>query len=270
MGQRLTIVGAGLIGASFARAARTSFQTILALEPQDDRAQFVVDAGIVDARVTEISDDSGAVLLACPSNHIADWVVQLADHPGTVFDTGSVKGRILAEVEGRLGFIPKNFIPTHPIAGLERSGPEASDPSLFRDKMVIVTPVASTEMNRKQSVVDWWRATGARIEEMDPDLHDATYARTSHLPHLLVFAYLQGISTEDLAHTGGGFRDFSRIGGSDPEMWSAIFDRNQPALLKALDDFEANLAELRGAIETADLDTCKRLIEHARTRRRAG
>jgi prephenate dehydrogenase len=261
---QLTIVGAGLIGASFARAARGSFQTILALEPHDDRAQFVVDAGIVDARVTEISDDSGAVMLACPSDHIADWIVQLADHRGTVFDAGSVKGRILADVEERLGFVPENFVPTHPIAGLEKSGPEASAASLFKDKMVIVTPVASTAMNRKQSVVGWWQAVGARVEEMDPDQHDATYALTSHLPHLLVFAYLQGVSVENLAHTGGGFRDFSRIGGSDPEMWAAIFDRNQTALLTALDDFEANLKDLRGAIERADLDTCRRLIERAR------
>jgi 3-phosphoshikimate 1-carboxyvinyltransferase len=102
---------------------------------------------------------------------------------------------------------------------------------------------------------------------MDADDHDQIYARTSHLPHLLAFAYLLGIEDSDLAHTGGGFRDFSRIGASDPVMWSGIFAGNAPALLAALDEFEGHLSEFRQAIEAGDLDRCRRLIAEARARR---
>ncbi|MFV2089199.1 MAG: prephenate dehydrogenase [Pseudomonadales bacterium] len=264
MARKLVIVGAGLIGASFARGIRDRFESIVALEPDDDRARFVVEEGIVDDRVIRVPDAADAVLIACPSDRIADWLVALADHQGTIFDTGSVKGSIISDVVSRLGFLPENFVPTHPIAGLERSGPQASDAALFRDRMVIVTPIASTDPGRKQRVVDWWRSIGANVEEMDPEEHDAVYALTSHLPHLLAFTYLQGISSENLAHTGGGFKDFSRIGGSDPEMWAAIFDRNRQALLAALDGFESDLKIFRTAIESADLETCLDLIRRAR------
>jgi 3-phosphoshikimate 1-carboxyvinyltransferase len=208
-----------------------------------------------------------AVLLACPSDRIADWITRLADHPGLVMDTGSVKGALIQEVRNLLGRLPENWVPCHPIAGLERSGPAAADGSLFRQRKVILTPGAEVAAGSVQRVADWWRAAGGLVEEMDADEHDRVYARTSHLPHLLAFAYLLGIDSGDLAHTGGGFRDFSRIGGSDPVMWSGIFERNAPALLAALDTFEDHLADFRTAIESGDVDRCLALIADARSRR---
>jgi prephenate dehydrogenase len=265
----LTIVGIGLIGGSFALATRARFDRILVIDPDDAHAEEALARGLADERVASVPETTDAVLLACPSDRIADWVVRLDGHRATVFDAGSVKGAILTEVEGALGRLPKNFVPTHPIAGLERSGPGAADPALFRDRMVIATPTAATERARLEEAAELWRAAGGRVVEMDAWEHDRVYARTSHLPHLLAFAYLESISEEDLAHTGGGFRDFSRIGASDPDMWAAIFEKNREALLEALDDFENDLAVLRAAIEDGDLDRCRALIARARALREA-
>ncbi len=266
-GTELTVVGMGMIGASVALALRAQFDRISILEPDDTHANHALATGQADDRVETVPDHATAVLLACPSDRIADWVVRLADHRGLVVDTGSVKGAIIEAVRAALGRLPANWIPSHPIAGLERSGPAVADGGLFRDRKVILTPgpeVAAADLDR---VADWWRATGASVEQMDPDEHDRVYARTSHLPHLLAFAYLLGVEDADLAHTGGGFRDFSRIGGSDPVMWSGVFERNTPALLAALDTFEGHLAEFRQAIEAGDMDRCRALIAAARARR---
>lgn len=267
MSGELTIVGIGLIGASFALATRDRFARISVLDPRDDHVGYALAHGMADARVSRVPETAEAVLLACPSDHIATWVVDLAEHPGTVFDTGSVKGAIIDQVRNRAGTVPANYVPSHPIAGLERSGPEAADGTLFRDRMVILTPVEETDPEHLARVRTWWRATGAELVSMDPTLHDAIYARTSHLPHLIAFAYLLGIGPGDLAHTGGGFRDFSRIGGSDPDMWTAVFAKNRAALLEALTTFEGHLAEFRAALVDGDLNRCRSLIARARSAR---
>lgn len=263
----LTVVGMGMIGASLATALRTQFDHISIFEPNDAHANHALASGQADERVEAVPAGAEAVLLACPSDRIAEWVVRLADHQGLIMDTGSVKGALLAEVRAVLGRLPANWVPCHPIAGLELSGPAVADADLFRGRKVILTPgpeVAAADLER---VADWWRAAGALVERMDADEHDQVYARTSHLPHLLAFAYLLGIEEGDLAHTGGGFRDFSRIGGSDPVMWSGVFERNRPALLAALDDFEKHLTDFRQAIEAGDVERCRSLIAAARARR---
>ena len=267
MASELTIVGMGMIGASFALALRSQFDRISILEPEDDHAAHALASGQADERVTEVPASAEAVLLACPSDRIAEWIERLAAHPGLVMDTGSVKGALIREVRASLGQLPGNWVPCHPIAGLELSGPAAADGGLFSGRKVILTPGPEVTPDQVARVAGWWQAAGAEVEQMDPELHDEVYARTSHLPHLLAFAYLLGIDSADLDHTGGGFRDFSRIGGSDPVMWSSIFERNAPALLAALDVFEGHLTEFREAIESGDMARCRGLIADARRRR---
>jgi prephenate dehydrogenase len=150
---------------------------------------------------------------------------------------------------------------------MEKSGPEAADGRLFAEKLVIITPTAEIDAERRQIVENYWRAIGARIEEMEPIEHDRVYALTSHLPHLLAFAYLQGVAPEHLEHTGGGFRDFSRIGASDPDMWAAIFELNKQALLPHIKQFQENLDGLCQAIESGNVAASRSLIESARTHR---
>jgi len=266
----LTVIGTGLIGGSFALGARTRnlFQQFVGIEPDAAHADAAVRLGIVDEVVAEVPPDSDAVLIAGPSDVVADWVVSLADHPGVIFDAGSVKGAIIQSIHARLGRIPARFVPCHPIAGREFSGPGAADEDMFAERLVVLTPGADTDPAALDQVSYWWRSLGARIDRLDPKTHDALYALTSHLPHLLAFAYLQRIEPQHLTHAGGGFRDFSRIGASDPEMWSAIFDLNKDALLDALTSFEADLGALRAAIAGGDIAAVRRLIANARERRR--
>jgi prephenate dehydrogenase len=263
----LTVVGMGMIGASAALALRARFDRISIVEPDDSHAEHALSTGQADRRVDEVPAETDAVLLACPSDRIAGWISVLRDYPATIMDTGSVKGALVREVREKTGTLPSNWVPCHPIAGLERSGPMVADAHLFKGRTLVMTPETETAAEHLDRARVWWQATGAQVEEMDADDHDQIYARTSHLPHLLAFAYLLGIEDSDLAHTGGGFRDFSRIGASDPVMWSGIFERNAPALLAALDDFEGHLTEFRQAIEAGDMDRCKRLIDDARARR---
>jgi 3-phosphoshikimate 1-carboxyvinyltransferase len=265
----LTVIGTGLIGGSFALGARTRnlFQQFVGVEPDADHADVAVRLGIVDEVVAEVPPESDAVLIAGPSDVVADWVVRLADHDGVLFDVGSVKAAIVQSIRDRLGKLPARYVPCHPIAGRELSGPGAADEDLFADRLVIQTPVRGTDAAALEQVVYWWRSLGARTESMDPRDHDEVYALTSHLPHLLAFAYLQRIERDHLDHAGGGFRDFSRIGASDPAMWSAIFDLNKDALLNAIAAFESDLEALREAIGQSDIAAVRRLISNARDRR---
>lgn len=265
----LTVIGTGLIGGSFALGARTRnlFQDFLGVEPNAEHAKSAVSLGIVDDVVDEVPDDADAVLIAGPSDVVAEWVVRLADHPAVVFDVGSVKDAILRSIRTQLGRVPSRFVPCHPIAGREFSGPGAADEDLFADRLVIQAPCQDTDAAALDQVAYWWRSLGARVQVMDPKAHDEVYALTSHLPHLLAFAYLQRVEPAHLEHAGGGFRDFSRIGGSDPQMWSAIFGLNKGPLLQALDAFESDLATIRDAVASEDVAALKRLIDGARKRR---
>jgi CMP/dCMP kinase len=268
---RLVVVGTGLIGGSFALAARQAglFDTVLGVEPDADRARRAVAAGLVDAVVEAVPADADGVLLAVPCDRIAGWVERLADHPGLVFDAGSVKAPILDAVRAALGRVPARFVPCHPIAGSERSGPDAAHAALFNGHEVILTPEADADAGAVAEVSRWWREIGARVVSMSPAAHDATLAMTSHLPHLVAFAYLQAIEPEQLAHAAGGFRDFSRIAGSDPAMWTPILTMNRQAVLAALDTLEAQLERVRGLIAAEDGPALTTLIGDSRARRQA-
>ncbi len=251
------MIGTGLIGGSFALAARRQglFEGVVGIEPDGERGRRAVALGVVDEVVAAVPDDAGAILLAGPSQTIAPWVIRLAGHAATVFDAGSVKAAVLDEVRASCGgTLPPRFVPCHPLAGSEQSGPDAADAGLFREAEVILTPVPETDPAALLRVSDWWRAVGARTSTMTADQHDAVLAVTSHLPHLLAFAYLQQVNGEHLQHTAGGFRDFTRIGAADADMWAPIFRLNRKRLLAALDDLEQSLATVRALIENGDGD----------------
>jgi prephenate dehydrogenase len=268
---KLGVVGTGLIGGSFALGARTRnlFQQFVGIDPDLSAGEQAVALGIVDETAAEVPADCDAVILAGPSDTIADWVVALAEHPAIVFDVGSIKGGVIDGVQAQLGQLPPRFVPCHPIAGRERSGPAAADEDLFADRLVIQTPHPTTSQAALDQVVFWWRSLGARTQIMRAADHDEVYALTSHLPHLLAFAYLQQVEEQHLQHAGGGFRDFSRIGGSDPDMWTAIFELNKRALLPAIDGFVEALGQLRRAVESGDKAEIHRLLTKAQ-RNRAG
>jgi prephenate dehydrogenase len=264
----LVIVGAGLIGCSFAAAARRAglFSRIVAVEPDPDAATRARELGYVDEIVTAVPPEA-AVLLAPPSHRIVDWLSQLGNHRGPVVDVGSVKGAVFRQLEEAGVTPPPGYVPCHPIAGGERSGPDAAVPDLFKDKLVVVTPRPDTDPDIQSRVSGWWQSLGATVEVMDGYEHDRIYASTSHLPHLLAFAYLLGVDSRHLHHSGAGFRDFSRIGASDPAMWSAVFDLNSAALLEVIGDFRNHLDQFATAIEQGDTKRLQQLIADARSLR---
>lgn len=266
---RLAVVGTGLIGGSFALAARRRgvFDRIVGIEPNPGRASRALALGVIDELAEAVPDDADAVLLAGPGGTIAPWVGRLAGHSGIVFDAGSVKGALLAALRTNATPLPERFVPCHPLAGSEQSGPDAADPALFEGAEVILTPAPETSPAALAQVSAWWQSVGGHVTTMDAAEHDAVLAVTSHLPHLLAVTYLQQVEAAHLPHAASGFRDFTRIGAADAEVWSAIFQHNREALLASLGDFERSLGEVRRLLQDPDETRLRAFIEAARRRR---
>lgn len=266
----LVVIGTGLMGGSFALAARRQglFDCVLGIDPDARCRDRALRMGVVDEFVESVPAEADAVLLAGPSDSIAPWAMRLAEHPAVVFDTGSVKGAIVDAVRAA-GPVSPRFIPCHPLVGSEQSGPEAADVALFTGARVIVTPTEEADDAVLERVRGWWRHLGAEVSTMSAQAHDRLLARTSHLPHLLAFAYLQLVTEEQLEHTAGGFRDFTRIGAADSRVWAPIFRLNTPAVVAALDEMRDELDRVRGWLEAGDEPALVNYLEAAARRRRS-
>ena len=266
----LAIVGVGLIGGSIGKAAkeRGLVERIVGIEPNGDSALWAVKNGVVDTVVSEVPADADLIALCVPSDLVAPWVITLGDHAAPVFDVGSVKGPIVKAVEVTQS-TASHFVPCHPISGSERSGPQAADGDLFDGCTVVLTPLATTASVAEQTCASFWEAVGASVVRMSPDEHDAALAVTSHLPHLLAFAFMGQVTDQHLPLTGGGFRDFTRIAAANPDLWWSIMQLNHEALSQALDDYSNNLRALSDAIESGDQSRGLALIEAAAQKRQA-
>ena len=266
----LAIVGVGLIGGSIGKAAkqRGLAERIVGVEPNPESALWAVENGVLDAVAAEVPAEADLIALCVPSDLVAQWVITLADHPATIFDVGSVKSPIIKEIE-RTHTPPPRFVPCHPISGSEKSGPQAADGDLFDGCTVVLTPLANTASAAQQACASFWEALGASLVSMTADEHDAALAVTSHLPHLLAFAFMEQVTDQHLPLTGGGFRDFSRIAAANPDLWWRIMQLNQGALSQALEDYSNNLRALADAIESGDESQGLALIKAAAQKRRA-
>ena len=266
----LAIVGVGLIGGSIGKAAkkRGIAARIVGVEPNADSAGWAVENGVLDAVVAEVPEDADLIALCVPSDLVAQWVITLADHAAPIFDVGSVKSPIISEIEATHS-VPARFVPCHPISGSEKSGPQAADGDLFDGCTVVLTPLATTASTAQQTCASFWAALGASMVSMSPDEHDSALAVTSHLPHVLAFAYMEQVTDQQLPLTGGGFRDFTRIAAANPDLWWRIMRLNQGALAQALEEYSDNLRALADAIESGDESRGLALIEAAAQKRRA-
>ena len=262
---KLTVVGTGLIGASFAKAARRRglSDDIVGLDTNAENAAAALRLGLIDRVVDAVPRDAAAVLLAVPVDGIADWVRRLADHPGTLFDAGSVKAPIIESLKARNGALPPRYVPCHPIAGSERSGPEVADGDLFAGRQAVLTPVPETDPAAIERVRALWRGVGADTQLMSAADHDRIMAVTSHLPHLLAFAYLDQVEAGHLPHTGGGFDDFTRIGTAAPDLWTSILGLNRDPLIAALAAFKDSLDRFERALANDDREALEALIDAA-------
>ncbi|MCP5158059.1 MAG: prephenate dehydrogenase/arogenate dehydrogenase family protein [Gammaproteobacteria bacterium] len=261
--QRLCIIGVGLIGGSLARALREAGEVgeVVGCGRGEDNLQAAVRLGVVDRYETNPACavvGADVVVVAVPLGAIGPVLRTLVPHlsPTTVItDVGSAKGSVVADVERIYGMVPPNFVPGHPIAGTEQSGVEASFATLFRGRRVILTPLAETSATAHELIQRMWGLTGAEVIDMGVCHHDAVLAATSHLPHMLAYTLVDTLARLDdraeiFRYAAGGFRDFTRIASSDPQMWHDICVANREQLLKMIALFSTDLERLAGAIRS--------------------
>ncbi|MDR5907354.1 bifunctional prephenate dehydrogenase/3-phosphoshikimate 1-carboxyvinyltransferase [Franzmannia qiaohouensis] len=278
---RILIVGLGLIGGSLAAALKEAgFSGAIAGCDRDaDEIARGIEMGVIDSggtRLAEQLEGASLVVLAVPvlamdsvMTHLAEALTECPEHAWPVItDVGSTKAAIRDCAQRAFGRVPPQLVLGHPIAGSEKSGVAASNPALFRHHKVILTPQHDTQPQAVARVRAIWQACGAEVLEMEVERHDEVLARTSHLPHLLAFSLVDTLARQDerldiFRYAAGGFRDFTRIAGSDPVMWRDIFTANRHAVLDALDDFEAGLARLRREVEAGDSDAMLATIDRA-------
>ncbi|MDG9928877.1 MULTISPECIES: bifunctional prephenate dehydrogenase/3-phosphoshikimate 1-carboxyvinyltransferase [unclassified Pseudomonas] len=262
---RLVVVGLGLIGGSFAKGIREKrlFDEVVGVDLDPESRRLAVELGVVDRCETELAaacQGAAVIQLAVPILAMEKVLAQLArlDLGGAVLtDVGSAKGNVVRAARLAFDGRVERFVPGHPIAGSEESGVEASNAELFRRHKVILTPHESTDAAALALVDGLWRALGADVEHMEVEHHDQVLAATSHLPHLLAFTLVDSLAKrsenlEIFRYAAGGFRDFTRIAGSDPVMWHDIFLANREAVLRTLDAFRDDLDALRGAVDAGD------------------
>jgi prephenate dehydrogenase len=278
---KIAIVGVGLIGGSFALALRGAGQVEEIIGVGRSRANLdrAKARGVIDrdASLGDAVQGVDLVFLSMPVGATSDVLNAIAPRldPGTVVtDAGSTKRDIVDAARAALGESFPRFVPGHPIAGAEQSGVEAARADLFVDKRVVLTPVADTNAQAAEAVRSLWRACGAEVHEMAPQAHDAVFAAVSHLPHLLAYALVHDVATHEaaellFAYAASGFRDFTRIASSHPEMWRDICMANRPALLAELGRFESVLGEARRMLEAQDAAGLERLFDGARRARNA-
>jgi cyclohexadieny/prephenate dehydrogenase len=276
--ERIALIGFGLIGGSIARAARLqglAGEIVTTARSAKTRAR-VSELGVVD-RVVQTNAEAvrGAdlVILCIPVGACGEVAQEIAGHlkPGAIIsDVGSVKSAVIRDMAPHL---PESvhFVPAHPVAGTEHSGPDSGFAELFIDRWCILTPPEGTQTSAVEKLRAFWAALGARVEIMTPDHHDLVLAITSHLPHLIAYTIVgtadelaQVTSSEVIKFSAGGFRDFTRIAASDPTMWRDVFLANKDAVLEMLGTFNEDLSKLTRAIRRGDGEA---LFEHfTRTR----
>jgi prephenate dehydrogenase len=276
--QRLTIIGVGLIGGSLARALKRAgvCAEVVGCGRNTTNLQQAIDLGVIDRYDTQPVNavkDADMVVIAVPLYSMADIFVTIRDalsKQAIITDVGSAKATVVSDARQYLGQHFPRFVPAHPIAGTEKSGVAASFAELFEKHRTILTPLLETESQAVEVVTTMWEKTGAEVVNMSVEHHDEVLAATSHLPHLLAYNLVDTLAKMDdktdlFKFAAGGFRDFSRIASSDPQMWHDICLANQDAILAVLDHFNTHLSQLANAIRQGDSQHIKNIFTHAKT-----
>ena len=282
MFKRVALIGIGLIGASLSHAMRRGrlAGTVVGHARTPATRAKALEIGLVSAAYETAADAArGAdlVILCAPVGVCGALAREIGPvlAPGAILtDVGSVKAAIVRDCAP---FVPEgvHFIPGHPIAGTEQSGPEAGFATLFDGRWCVLTPVAGTDTAAVAKLEAFWRACGSDVEIMDAEHHDMVLAITSHVPHLIAFnivntaAHLEAVTDgEVIKYSAGGFRDSTRLAASDPTMWRDVFLNNKGAVLEMLSRFSENLAIMQRAIRFDDGDAIFKMITDAREIRR--
>src|SRR5882724_378951 len=279
--KKIVIFGVGLVGGSFALALRkaNAVDEVVGFGRSAATLEQAIKLHILD-RIGEDAArevrDADLVLIATPVAQMADIFARIAPHLGAqtlVTDGGSTKGDVVAAARAHLGGKIAQFVPAHPIAGAEKSGAAAAQADLYQGKRVVLTPLPENSKAAVARVREAWELCGATVSEMTPQQHDEVFAAVSHLPHLLSFALVHDLAQRDnrdelLSFAASGFRDFTRIAASSPEMWRDISLANRDALLRELKQYADELYVLYQALENSDetkLDEIFRLASQVRS-----
>lgn len=281
---KLVVCGVGLIGGSFALALKAALGSrcprIVGMGRTRAPLEQALKLGVIDqigkdwASALEGAD---LVLLGMPVGQMLPVMQAIAPHLGArtlVTDGGSTKADVVGAARAAFGGRVGQFVPGHPIAGAEKSGVDAATAELYRDRRVVLTPIDENAEADVAAIRRVWEICGARVSQLGPEEHDRVFAAVSHLPHLLAFALVHDLagrknSDQLFGFAAGGFRDFTRIASSHPEMWRDICVANRRALLPELDAYLAELMRARVLLASGDAAGLEQLFSTARARRDA-
>jgi prephenate dehydrogenase len=272
----VAIIGVGLIGGSVAAAVRQRgvAQHLIGIGPNPQELQWCQQRGWLNEWTCSIAEGvrrAELVVVCVPVDQIASCVVAAAPHMplgGLITDVGSTKRNIVEELAARQP-LPVEYIPAHPLAGSDKSGPFYADAQLFDQRQVILTPTASNTPQARGHIRAFWESLGAQVHEMSPEEHDRIVAAVSHLPHVLAAALVHSVPRAWLPFAASGFRDTTRVAGGDPRLWSAILLANRDWLLIAMDEWMQQLAHVRRYLQDADDQGLHQWLSHAQQVRHA-
>jgi len=280
---RVAFIGIGLIGSSMARVMRRDnlAGSIIACARRQETLDACLRLGIADEVTSDYATavkNADLIVIASPISTNESIAKAIAPHlkaGAIITDVGSVKQAVIAAIAPHLP-AGVHFVPAHPLAGTEHSGPESGFAELFQGRWCILTPLPNTDSAALEKVTMFWRKAGSNIENMQPDHHDKVLAITSHLPHLIAFTIVgtaddlaEDLKQEVIQYSASGFRDFTRIAASDPVMWRDIFMNNREAVLEVLQRFTEDLTALQRAIRRGDGESLEKLFSRTRAIRRS-
>lgn len=280
--KQLGLIGCGMMGGSFALAAKEAgiVERVVGYSKSPSNSEIAKGMGVIDeiaASALQAVMDSDLVLLSVPvaaTSEIFKAIRFGYPSKALVMDVGSTKQDVMEAAEKVFGTVPANFVPSHPIAGKAQAGIREADVNLYKNHRVIVTPTQETNLADVERACDVWHALGMKVSRMNARSHDDIFAAVSHVPHLLSFAFINGLNAQNAAPdfwklAGPGFRDFTRIAASEPDMWRDILMVNQEAILAQVAQFQKALTQLQDAMRNEDAARVKELIQSA-SQARAG
>jgi len=275
---KLAVIGVGLIGGSFALALKQAkvASHVVGVGRNPANLKLALERGAIDSVAADpaaAARGADLVFLATPVSYYPRILSSMSLHAkAIVTDAGSTKRDVVAAARSALKEKIAQFVPGHPIAGAEKSGVTAATPELFRNKRVVLTPLPENPAAAVRKVEQAWESCGARITKMNPDEHDGVLAAVSHLPHVLAFALVHDIAARENAaqlfsYAAGGFRDFTRIASSHPEMWRDICIANRDRLLVEIGRYTKEVEAVREILESGDPAALEELFTEARAAR---
>jgi prephenate dehydrogenase len=274
---KLAVIGVGLIGGSFALALKQARKVskVVGVGRNAANLKLALERGVIDAIAPDpgaAARDADLVLVAAPVAQFPAIFAALAESKALITDGGSTKRDVIAAARKALGKRIARFVPAHPIAGAEKSGAAAAKAELFQDRRVVLTPLKENAKASVATVEAAWSACGAKVSRMDAEEHDAVLAAVSHLPHVLAYALVHDVakrnnSAQLFSFAAGGFRDFTRIASSHPEMWRDICLANRDRLLQELKLYANELGSIRKLIDNGDGAGLEKLFAAARDAR---